>query len=206
MGWFKNAANRDTFSANPSLYAPAWGGFCGWGMAGELPKDGWPWARDYLGAPENTSVWLIFKTSASDHGRLILFFLPAAKAIFKGVLQTAAHIKTGDARWASWFGATADGGLVGPFNTDCPGSDYGPPVVKTCCLDPQPLPGIPRKKVLTDKCRAALDAACGTHQGDNPVNLGACSNCLTANADALATAGCNTDASQGPTLDKVYCA
>lgn len=204
--WFKDAANRDSFSANPTLYAPAWGGFCGWGMAGELPSGGWPWGRDYLGAPGNTSVWLIHKAKSSDHGRLILFFLPAARTIFQGVFQTAAHIQTGDQRWASWFGASTDGHLHGPFNTDCPGSDYGPPVVRTCCLEPQKLPGIPTRKVLTDGCRAALDTACKDNQGDNPVNSGACSKCLTTNADALAAAGCNTNATEGPTIDKVYCA
>lgn len=37
--WFATAANRDAFKANPSKYAPAYGGFCAMGVAMEKKLD-----------------------------------------------------------------------------------------------------------------------------------------------------------------------
>ena len=36
--WFKTAANKAIFDKDPWSYAPAWGGFCAWGVAGEYPS------------------------------------------------------------------------------------------------------------------------------------------------------------------------
>ncbi|MEM9799568.1 MAG: YHS domain-containing (seleno)protein [Planctomycetota bacterium] len=33
--WFATAAHRDAFSANPERYAPAFGGWCAWAVAGD---------------------------------------------------------------------------------------------------------------------------------------------------------------------------
>jgi len=40
--WFSTEENRNLFMADPWKYAPAWGGFCSWGIARELPPQ-WPW-------------------------------------------------------------------------------------------------------------------------------------------------------------------
>lgn len=40
--WFSSERNLFLFKDNPWKYAPAWGGFCSWGVALELPPR-WPW-------------------------------------------------------------------------------------------------------------------------------------------------------------------
>ncbi len=43
--YFANAANRDSFAADPAKYAPAYGGWCAYGMAkgGKVPIDPTAW-------------------------------------------------------------------------------------------------------------------------------------------------------------------
>ena len=110
----------------------------------------------------------------------------------------------GNARWRSWFGARSPA-VVGPFNTGCPASDYGPPVIRTCCLKPQLNPGIVAQPPLSDACLARLEAMCGSYQGDNPVAGKSCSQCLTANFSRIRGVCPGTSTAVTAFVDMVYC-
>jgi hypothetical protein len=213
--WFVSAVNKEIFVSNPRKYAPRYGGFCSYGITSELDAnktkgmdvagatEGWPWARDYLGPPGNPEAWTIYD------GKLYFAFFAGPLDAF--LADAASNVDRGDARWASWFGQEQDEDVApkGPMNTDCLASSYGPPVERTCCLEPQKLHGIASpESPLTDDCLSALNSVCGTRQGDNPVSpSGAkCSDCLLSNHTQLSTAGCPaTDTALHAKVDKIYC-
>ena len=203
---------------------PQWGGFCAYGISNELDAnatkgmdvaratEGWPWARDYLGPPGNPDSWLV------RDGRLFLTFFAGPLAAFEADFD--ASVARGDARWAEWFGSAASapsasrgGGaaaradVYGPFNSDCLAASYGPPVSRTCCLEPQKLEGIASARPVQDECLDALARACGGRQGDNPVSRsgGKCSACLEANFTLLADDCGATDTAVHALVDKVFC-
>jgi len=122
--WFINQGNRERFMNDPWKYAPAWGGFCSWGIARELPPQ-WPWEIDFLGPP--ASPWtgwsivdgvLIFNIWASYTD----LFMEDAKNNMKLAAQ----------RWKDWFGKLE----AGPFNTHCIGEGS----MKNWCMAGQPSP------------------------------------------------------------------
>mmetsp|Transcript_15226 Transcript_15226/g.20785 ORF Transcript_15226/g.20785 Transcript_15226/m.20785 type:complete len:304 (-) Transcript_15226:55-966(-) len=125
--WFSTDENRELFKADPWKYAPAWGGFCSWGIALELqPK--WPWEEDFLGPPASPwEGWLIVD------GVLMFNIWDNYSQRFlndgeKGLKN--AHLAA--ERWKKWWGSLH----AGPFNTHCIG--HGP--LKNWCLSQQPAP------------------------------------------------------------------
>jgi len=223
--WFSSAANRDAFAADPVRYAPRFGGFCSYGITSEFaagadramlvadPTEGWPWDRDHLGPPADLSTWAV------RDGKLYFAFLPDVMEVFLDDYDALSA--QGEQRWAEWFGdgavptaaqdatTTTQAGLAGPFNVECMADGYGPPVVRTCTWEAQTAyPRLAPAKMATVEggCAAALDAACGADQGDDPVADNACSICLDANYDAL-KAACPTAAAGGlqAVVDKAYC-
>jgi len=122
--WFSTAKNRDLFLADPWKYAPAWGGFCSWGVALEKPPK-WPWKINYLGPPASPwEGWLIV------NGTLMFnIWASYSDRFMENVEQNVQQAMT---RWEGWFGKLH----AGPFNTHCIG--HGP--LENWCLAQQPSP------------------------------------------------------------------
>lgn len=124
--WFSTLENRRAFVENPWKYAPAWGGFCSWGVGLEVA--GWPWAIDFLGPPASPwNGWLIVD------GVLIFNIWESYSDRFARNLD--ANMALAAERWSNWFG---DGKhrFAGPFNTHCIGHGR----LKNWCLSQQPSP------------------------------------------------------------------
>lgn len=120
--WFSTAENRELFINDPWKYAPAWGGYCSWGVALEMPPS-WPWQVDYLGPPASPwEGWLVV------NGTLMFNIWSGYSDRF--MVNAEQNIKAAIARWEAWFGQ------AGPFNTHCIG--HGP--LKNWCLAQQPAP------------------------------------------------------------------
>lgn len=104
--YFSSEVNLKIFKSNPVKYAPKWGGFCAWGVAGEYcPK--YPWSAGCLGPDGNWSVWTI------QNERIFFFKDSSPKEWF--LTNTSYYIAAGDQRWNDWFGADA----LKNFNTNC---------------------------------------------------------------------------------------
>jgi len=116
--WFKNESNRNLFINDPWKYAPAWGGFCSWGVG--LEVQGWPWATDFLGPPAGPwDGWSIVD------GKLIFNIWESYTDRF--LADKDANMKLAQDRWTKWWGRLE----AGPFNTRCIGD--GP--LKNWCLE-----------------------------------------------------------------------
>mmetsp|Transcript_589 Transcript_589/g.994 ORF Transcript_589/g.994 Transcript_589/m.994 type:complete len:325 (-) Transcript_589:33-1007(-) len=122
--WFINQDNRERFMKDPWQYAPAWGGFCSWGIARELPPQ-WPWKIDYLGPP--ASPWTGW--SIVD-GVLIFNIWESYTDLF--MQDGENNMRLAAQRWKNWFGKLE----AGPFNTHCIGEGS----MKNWCLARQPSP------------------------------------------------------------------
>lgn len=125
--WFSSLENRQLFIENPWKFSPAWGGFCSWGIALELPPS-WPWAIDYLGPPASPwNGWLIVD------GVLMFNIWESYSDRFSRDLNR--NIELAAKRWANWFG---DGKhrFGGPFNTHC----IGHGTLQNWCISRQPSP------------------------------------------------------------------
>jgi len=122
--WFINQENRERFMNDPWKYAPAWGGFCSWGIARELPPK-WPWEIDFLGPP--ASPWTGW--SIVD-GVLIFNIWESYTDRFMEDGQN--NMKLAAQRWKDWFGKLE----AGPFNTHCIGEGS----MKNWCMARQPSP------------------------------------------------------------------
>lgn len=225
---FSSSMNRDLFKSNPAYYAPRFGGFCSYGITSEYAAgwnvsmnsaevtQGWPWSRDHLGPPASLRVWAIRNNSL-----YFAFLQPVMDAFLDDydALATA-----GEARWTEWFGDQPDRKtLAGPFNVQCMASSYGPPVVRTCTYEPQDFynnqlssfssddnkPHLSSSSSSTsgieESCVALLEDTCGDFQGDNPVRDDACSHCLEANFELLATACPASDGGLHSIVDKTFC-
>lgn len=122
--WFSTAENRELFKEDPWKYAPAWGGFCSWGVALEKPPQ-WPWQIDYLGPPASPwNGWLVV------NGTLMFNIWASYSDRFMGNVEQ--NVQDAIARWEGWFGELH----AGPFNTHCIG--HGP--LQNWCLAQQPSP------------------------------------------------------------------
>jgi YHS domain-containing protein len=114
--YFLNAANQKAFEANPGRYAPMWGGFCAWSVAGEYCPD-YYWSAGCLGPDGNWGIWTI----QQDH--LFFFYLEEAKQKF--LADPDKYLMDGSNRWKGWFGSSSSSSGVGasaasvPFNTNC---------------------------------------------------------------------------------------
>lgn len=207
--WFASQANADTFRTSPAKYAPRFGGFCSYGISSEFARygaapmasgnqtAGWPWAKDYVGPPANASVWAI------RDGKLYVAFLEAVLDVFLDDYEASSA--AGETRWRAFYGADASA-PTGPFNTDCLASGYRESPTRTCTYRPQRLPGVESPRALSLDCAARLNASCGAFRGDDPVNGGACSSCLTEHATKLATAcPAADDGTLQTKVDKAFC-
>lgn len=123
--WFLSQENRNLFIGDPWKYAPAWGGFCSWGIARER-KPSWPWEPDWLGPP--ASPWegwsivdgvLIFNIWESYTDR----FLEEAETNMALAAERWKELNGGELR-------------AGPFNTHC----IGHGMLENWCLTQQPAP------------------------------------------------------------------
>jgi hypothetical protein len=214
--WFASAANAAAFAADPWRYAPAYGGFCAYGVAFEnstASSGGWPWARTYVGPPGTPDVWRLYQN------RLFIAFLPGALDGFFAHAESA--IADADARWAAWWApqastttaaavaVTAAPRGFGVFNTQC----LGPPKVwakHSCSRTPQPVNGVPSISPLSAECIAAVDALChAVSPAITGVIMGhACDDCLDTNSAAIIKRGhCPSDGKGDldGIVDKVYC-
>jgi len=123
--WFVSQENRDLFVNDPWKYAPAWGGFCSFGIALER-KPEWPWETDFLGPP--ASPW---EGWAIINGTLTFNIWSAYTDRF--LEDTETNMKLAAERWREMF----DGKLrAGPFNTHC----IGHGTLENWCLTQQPSP------------------------------------------------------------------
>ena len=104
--YFASSANQAVFEANPSLYAPAYGGFCAYGVSG---YDG----NNFM--TKQTQLWstpVDVNEYAVIDGTLYMFRGSDAREFF--VESSDTDISGGDGLWSSWFGECA-----GFFNTEC---------------------------------------------------------------------------------------
>ena len=123
--WFVSRENRELFIQDPWKYAPAWGGFCSWGIARELQPE-WPWATDWLGPPASPwNGWAIVDG--------VLIFNIWASYTDRFLEETETNMKLAAERWKELNGGKLQ---AGPFNTHCIG--HGP--LENWCLTPQPSP------------------------------------------------------------------
>jgi len=104
--YFSTAANRDLFAARPAYYAPAWGGFCAFGISGYdgnnyLKKESQLWS-----VPADVDQWSIIDD------RLYLFRGEEAMELFREA--EARNVAGGESEWSGWFGE-----CTGYYNTQC---------------------------------------------------------------------------------------
>lgn len=126
---FSSHKNARAFEARPDYYAPAWGGFCSWGIAAEHF-----WRKDALGPNANRDTWAV----VDDRLHLFMacnpfnrFFVGIGSGVGDEKLQgnVPKLLMSGNRIWANWFGPTPT------FNTGCfvePPIDDGP----DCLLPP----------------------------------------------------------------------
>jgi len=115
--WFLTEDNMKTFTANPSQFAPAYGGFCAWGMAVEyMPEYPWtwrdqshePWRAQCMGPPcDPKTGWAV------KNGRL---FCAIDATYMKKFLANDSLTEIADERWAAWDSPAAYGVH---YNVDC---------------------------------------------------------------------------------------
>ncbi|KAJ1459365.1 hypothetical protein M885DRAFT_495609 [Pelagophyceae sp. CCMP2097] len=127
--WFSTAENRDLFVAEPTKFAPQFGGFCALGIAAETA-----WSAEHLGPP--VAVWDDSGLYCRDSyvvadGKLYLFNV---NAYTKWSSDQAGYIAAANARWLDWFPTTA---TAGKWNTDAYGIKagvcIGSSLVDSCC-------------------------------------------------------------------------
>mmetsp|Transcript_18757 Transcript_18757/g.40834 ORF Transcript_18757/g.40834 Transcript_18757/m.40834 type:complete len:379 (-) Transcript_18757:4639-5775(-) len=150
--WFSSRENRQLFIDDPWRYAPAWGGFCSWGIALELPPS-WPWDVDYLGPPASPwNGWLIVD------GVLMFNIWESYSDRFS--LNLERNIELAANRWANYFG---DGKhrFGGPFNTHCIGHGK----LQNWCLSKQPSPW------MEELPTCLIDINNVTFAGDDPESV-----------------------------------
>jgi hypothetical protein len=122
--WLSTKENREVFIADPWKFAPAWGGFCSWGIAREHAP-AWPWQIDFLGPPASPwEGWAIVDD--------VLIFNIWSSYTDMFLEEGESNMKLAAQRWKDFFGDLHSG----PFNTHCIG--HGP--LKNWCLSQQPAP------------------------------------------------------------------
>ena len=104
--WFASQANRDLFEANPAAYAPAWGGFCAYGISGYDGKNYLRAETQLYTVPANVDRW------ANIDGALYMFRGEEAMELF--LEEKDRNVAGGNQMWSSWFGSCA-----GYYNTQC---------------------------------------------------------------------------------------
>lgn len=95
--YFKSSENKALFDHSPTSYLPQYGGFCSWGVAGELCPDK-PWTGSCLGPSGNWAHWTI------QNDKLYFFLFDNAKANF--LADSVSYADAGDYRWSDWFPQT----------------------------------------------------------------------------------------------------
>uniref|UniRef100_A0A7S2V0M0 TLDc domain-containing protein n=1 Tax=Fibrocapsa japonica TaxID=94617 RepID=A0A7S2V0M0_9STRA len=105
---FINEENLETFKEDPWSYAPAWGGFCGYGVALEEKS----YAADFvktLGPFVDLSSWAI------KGGRL--YFFGGSGARLKFIVYGSHAVALGDENWGTYYDSGSH--YDGHFNTNC---------------------------------------------------------------------------------------
>merc|ERR1712216_897646 len=70
--WFQNEENRDVFAADPWSYAPAYGGYCSFGLATEFAVGGFGPYGDPFCPPGSPFSWYV-DDSSEEASRLFIF-------------------------------------------------------------------------------------------------------------------------------------
>jgi len=104
---FLSQANKELFESSPASYAPQYGGFCSWGVGGEID---YPWDADCLGPSGNWALWTV------RDEKLYFFYEENAKSYF--MAEPDYYISSGDSRWETWFPSSDSGSNV-MFSTNC---------------------------------------------------------------------------------------
>jgi YHS domain-containing protein len=105
---FETEDNMLLFEAEPQIFAPQYGGFCAWAIAGETDPSVYPWSADCLGPAGDPRHW------KDIDGRLYFFRSEAAQQKF--LANSTLHVHAGDKRWSKWF---EGGRRHAPFATLC---------------------------------------------------------------------------------------
>lgn len=123
--WFSTQDNRDLFIGDPWKYAPAFGGYCAWGIKGETPP-WWPWSRKHLGPPATPwEGWAIVDGT--------LIFNIWASYTDRFLEESNLNMDRAVRRWKSFHGGELK---AGPFNTHCLGRGD----LENFCMGEQPNP------------------------------------------------------------------
>jgi hypothetical protein len=158
--WFSTLENRQRFIGDPWRYAPAWGGFCSWGVG--LEVEGWPWAIDFLGPPASPwNGWLIVD------GVLTFNIWESYSDRFASNLDT--NMALAAKRWSNWFGQGKHR-FAGPFNTCTHCIGHGR--LKNWCLSRQPSPwlaDLPECKVEEVEVPEDMDTSVGLNTSSTSV-------------------------------------
>ena len=117
-------------------------------------------------------------------GKLYLAFMESVMEDFLDDYEILS--KKAEGRWLDYYG-TSEKAPTGPFNTECMATGYLTNPTRTCAFLPQKLAGVEMTVVLDKVCVDQLNTTCGDYRGDDPVNGGACSTCLTEHYEHLTT-------------------
>jgi hypothetical protein len=105
---FVSEENRNVFMQNPWKYAPAYGGYCGYGIAFE-DKSFDPLYVNKLGPYVTLDAW----TKYNDK----LYFFGGAGPKEKFLAEAERGVELGDAHWSSFY--KQDSPNTGHFDTNC---------------------------------------------------------------------------------------
>jgi len=105
---FVSTENRDIFLQNPWKYAPAWGGYCAYGISFE-EKSFDPDFISKLGPFINLEYWLVY------NDRLFFFGGEGPRMKFMADIETG--LQLGDLHWMSFYRTNTP--LDGHFDTSC---------------------------------------------------------------------------------------
>jgi len=105
---FVSEENRNTFLQDPWKYAPAWGGYCAYGIAFEDKSFNTDFVNK-LGPYVNLGVWLVYNDR--------LFFFGGDGVRTKFLADADQGIKLGDLHWMSFY--NTDTAQDGHFDTNC---------------------------------------------------------------------------------------
>ena len=106
--WFASAENLAAFEAAPASYAPAWGGYCAYGISGYDGMNYLHSQSQLSTVPSNVDRWAVL----GDEQKLYMFRGEEAMELF--IDDTERNLAGGEQMWASWFGT-----CTGYYNTQC---------------------------------------------------------------------------------------
>ena len=124
------------FRKDPWQYAPAFGGFCAWGLAKETGPY-WPWSSHHLGPPATPwEGWALIPdntTTTTTTNSSTLIFNIWASYTDRFLEEVDLNMEAAIRRWKKFHKGKLH---TGPFNTHCIGR--GP--LENFCISPQPHP------------------------------------------------------------------